>query len=652
MLNVYLADLVYDSVETNHVVPLNVACLAAHAQANLNEDLNIKIFKYPSELEKEIIFNPPDVLGLSNYSWNERLNHHFCKIAKRKNKETRTVLGGPNIRLESIFIEEYLRKYKFVDYYIVGEGEIPFTELIRKFIHSSNYHTVPEGCATIDRNKFSYIPTNNKHKPKEYEYANPYLSGLLDPFIKDKRCIPLFESNRGCPFACTYCAWGVSQLSKVRKKAGDTIFQEMNYVWKHSVGQQSWIFADANFGMFNRDVDIANHINESRKEFGFPKNVTLWDSKNTTDRNISISEILKEKKGYIAIQSTDLSVLEKSGRGNIKFESLKQRILDYKKKSIPTVTDILIGLAGETAKSHLNTLYDAFDLGFDEINSYNIRLLAGTDYESNKQRELYEVKARFRLIFGSYGYYDNKLVFEIEESVRATKDMSEDELESFKILHWLIYFCWNQGFFKPLLRYASSELNVNPLDILLGLKKTTDHQLKNLFASMTRESVSEWFDTKEQVIEHYSKNINELKEFKKLNVWWIAKLYQDKNLLKALYKNIVFEIEKYQSKTQADNPVWHQLKDVNFKILSFGELAKSSRTKPIEIYGKTFYFLSGDHRHINRPNPTIYVYRDKDSAKWWDYYLDGQKYYNVPINKVLAALEKGGGRLLNSVALV
>ena len=600
MLSIYLADLVYDSTETNHVVPLNVACLAAYAKKIFDKSINIKIFKYPSKLEKAIKLKPPDVLGLSNYSWNERLNHHFCSIVKRKNKQITTILGGPNIRLDNISIEKYLKNNKYVDYYIIGEGEVPFVELIKRLQTNCSDEFLPLGCAKLHNDELVYTPINTKKQPKEYNYESPYLTGILDPFIKDKKCIPLFESNRGCPFSCTYCAWGVSQFSRVRKKSLDVIFEEMNYVWKYSAGQKSWIFADANFGMFDRDIDIAKHINKTRKKYGFPKNVTLWDSKNTTSRNIKISEVLEEKKGYIAIQSTDLSVLNKSGRGNIKFDGLKQRLLDFKSKSKVTGTDILIGLAGETSKSHMKTLHDCFDLGFDEIHLNNIRLLAGTDYESDEQRKLYKVKTKFRLITDAYGFYDNKLVFEIEESVRATKDMSEDELESFKILHWLIYFCWNESVFKPLLRYASIELNINPIDILLDLLETKDINLRELFDSMKNESVGEWFDTKEELIDYYNNNVNDLKEFKKLNVWWIAKLYSDNTLLNILYDNIVFHIENYHTKKELNDIVWSQLKDINLKLLCFGNLSQSAKTDPIDIHGKTFYYLSGNRKYIKK----------------------------------------------------
>ena len=654
MLNIYLADLVYDSTETNHVVPLNVACLAAYAKKELNDGVNIKLFKYPLELEKEINLNPPDVLGLSNYSWNERLNYHFCKIVKSKNQQIVTILGGPNIRLDNSSIEKYLKNNEYINYYIVGEGEIPFVELIKKFQSDLDDISLPPGCAKLHNNRLIYIPTNTRKQPKEYDYESPYLTGILDPFIKDKKCIPLFESNRGCPFSCTYCAWGVSQLSRVRKKSLDIIFEEMDYVRRYSAKQQSWIFADANFGMFDRDIDIAKHINKIRGKYGFPAHVTLWDSKNTTSRNIKISEVLEDKSGYIAIQSTDLSVLKKSGRGNIKFDGLKQRLLDFKHKSKETQTDILIGLAGETYESHMKTLRDSFNLGFDIIQPYNIRLLPGTDYESEEQRKLYKVGTKFRLIFGSYGVYDDELVFEIEESVRSTKDMSEEELESFKVLHWLIYFCWNIGVFKPLLKYAFKELKINPVDVFLHILKTKNINLRKLFTSMKGESLSEWFDKKEDLIRYYKndKNRKNLKEFKKLNVWWIAKLYSSSILLNHLYNEIVFCIESYYIKKELNDVVLSELKNINLQLLCSGSLSKSEQGAPIPVHGKTLFYLNRDDRYIDRSNIQIYIYRDKKSAQWWDYYLDGNSHSNVSINTFLSALENGGSsKLLNSIAV-
>jgi len=302
----------------------------------------------------------------------------------------------------------------------------------------------------------------------------------------------------------------------------------------------------------------------------------------------------------------------------------------------------------------MKTLHDSFDLGFDIIQPYNIRLLAGTDYESDEQRKLYKIGTKFRLIFGSYGVYDNKLVFEIEESVRSTKDMGEDELESFKILHWLIYFCWNIGIFKPLLKYANIELNINPMNILLQILETKNNKLKDLFYSMENESISEWFDTKEDLIDYYKddENRNRLKEFRKLNVWWIAKLYSDNTLLNDLYDEIVFFVENNFAKKDFNDIVWNELKNINLQLLCFGDLSKSGKSDPISIHGKTIYYLNGDKEYVDKSNIKINIYRDEESAQWWDYYLDGESYSNVPINKFLSALEKGGSsKLLNSIAV-
>ena len=70
-------------------------------------------------------------------------------------------------------------------------------------------------------------------------------------------------------------------------------------------------------------------------------------------------------------------------------------------------------------------------MGFDMISPYNIRMLPGSSYDREKSRKLYGVQTKFRPTFGAYGIYDGKRVFEIEESIRATADMTEDELDSF-----------------------------------------------------------------------------------------------------------------------------------------------------------------------------------------------------------------------------
>jgi hypothetical protein len=151
----------------------------------------------------------------------------------------------------------------------------------------------------------------------------------------------------------------------------------------------------------------------------------------------------------------------------------------------------------------LETIYSAFDFGFDTIKPFNIRLLKGSKYETDEFRSKYSVKGKFRPYFGDHGIYSGKPVFEIDEEVRSTKDMSEVELNNYKVHHWLIYFCWSENYFKPILQFAM-EHGINPAEIINSVAHSKQPVLADLFDSFKKESMGEWFDSKQEVLEYFS----------------------------------------------------------------------------------------------------------------------------------------------------
>ena len=85
-IKIYLCDLTYDTIVlVTDTIPINVGYIASYLDKNLKDQIEIKLFKYPNELLKELKNNPPDILGLSNYSWNSNLSEMFAIIGK-KNK--------------------------------------------------------------------------------------------------------------------------------------------------------------------------------------------------------------------------------------------------------------------------------------------------------------------------------------------------------------------------------------------------------------------------------------------------------------------------------------------------------------------------------------------------------------------------------------
>src|SRR5262245_33327866 len=101
-MRIFLADLGHNQLTTSSdVYPLGIANLAAYVQTYFEgpEPLQITLFREPQDLKASLDESPPDVLGLSSYSWNHYLSITFAQYAKALNPNVLTLLGGPNFPL-------------------------------------------------------------------------------------------------------------------------------------------------------------------------------------------------------------------------------------------------------------------------------------------------------------------------------------------------------------------------------------------------------------------------------------------------------------------------------------------------------------------------------------------------------------------------
>ena len=638
------------------MVPLNVGYMAAALDARFGKAVDITLFKYPTELEEAIRDQPPDMLGLSHYSWNTRLNEVFLEMARRLNPNTITVMGGPNIRNDAPSIDMFLRHHDNIDYYILFEGEDPFVDLVEALLGGERRPT-PNGCATLVDGQLAYVPQDFAVKPKDLVIPSPYLSGWLDRFLAIPDMTPLLETNRGCPYGCVYCVWGVVALSKVRTRPLDLVYEEFDYVAKHSAGQPNWTFCDANFGIFPRDVEIARYIQGLKEKHGLPVTVDAFSSKNNTPRNVEIANIFgRTARPLVAIQSADQDVLTKSGRGKIKFDHLVKQIEHYRSENLEVCTDILVGLPGESAASQMSTLMKAFELGFDDIQSGNIRLLPGSDYESAEFRETYGVRTKYRPIFGAYGKYDGRLVFEREESVRDTNDMSEPEMNEFKVLHWLIFFSWNLGMFKPLLRFGRQK-GVNPGEVLAEIAATDDAGLKALFDEMKEESQAEWFDTEEEMADFYEQEENfdaMVDNFMKLNTKYMARVFMEPETVKALETAVQTILRsKLAERGVTDFAVMDDICRISTLMVCDDLLQEEFRT--VDTYsGEVAAVIMNKAELAVEGSVDIEISRPEEFVKFCQFHLvrDGEKDFSL---RNLSRFMEGGvglGKLMNEVAIV
>ena len=511
-LRIWLADLFHDKVSVLDVVPLNLGYLASALQHTHGNDVDLRLFKYPDALTAALEKDAPDVLALSYYTWNAELSLHFARYVRERSPRTKIVMGGPNIRIDAEGLRSFLEAHPYIDVYIPLEGETALSNLVHALKESNLPESIGEvahvtgtvpGCY-LNVPEYSFEFLSMKRDNPNLSYGSPYLKGLLDEFLQDERLVPIFETNRGCPYTCTFCAWGISVLNKLRTRDMEEVLGEFNYVAENSAKQELWFFADANFGILDRDIELAKHLRQTKDERGFPKALDINWAKNSGKRILEIVKILKDMTpGQIAVQSFDEETLKHMKRKNLKNPMIRELIAEYHSQGFSISTDFLVGCSGESLDSHFSSVRKGFELEYDNFNLNNIRMLPGSEMESDVQRKQYGFQTRYRFIPNSYGVYNDTFVYEIEEAIKASNTMTEEEMDGLKTVHFLVYALWNSRFARDLLRLGL-RFDVNPLDVILAINNDSSLSLYHeILAPLAEDYRNEWFPDEAALREHY-----------------------------------------------------------------------------------------------------------------------------------------------------
>lgn len=545
---IYLADLVHNYFQGLNTVPLNIAYIAAYAKNRFSDDVEIRLFKYCSELLDAINNRQPSIVGLSNYTWNESLNSFVGRYIKKYYPDIPIIVGGPNIRSDNEGIGKFLSANSFIDIYITFEGEAPFSKLLEnildRYSHSKftgeeiRYFDI-DSCFSLTAGILKGNHASESSKNLDF-IPSPYLTGILDDFLL-LEFIPLFESNRGCPYNCSYCTWGSNARKIVKKFSRERLYSEMEYVARRGTIFHEWCFADANFGILPRDVLIAQDIKYIYDNYKPFHTLQIWWDKNAKERMIKIARILRSlSNAYIAFQTFDPMVEEMINRKNISVDRLLEISGSLISISGRFHTDILLGLPGETSDSHLQSLRKAFELGFDSIGGGEIRMLKGSSLETDESREKYNIRTKYRLIQEGFGIYRGNFVSEFEESIRSTDWISEEEMIKLRVLRAVFYGSVTIGEFLPLMRYLRS-CKIDVIYLLQSLIKMKDCDLfvAESIDWLISKAKSEWFETKDEAMVYFSDSANQKKLLEnptvKLNYDFLSNLLLSRKHYEAFY---------------------------------------------------------------------------------------------------------------------
>lgn len=427
---------------------LNLADLEVKViEGTVNENIRV--------LYERIVKENADVIAFSCYIWNIVTVTQLTDLLKSENRKI--IVGGPEV---SYCAEKVLRDNQSIDYVLSGEGEYPFSLLVKAFCNGDELKEV---------SGLSY------RKNGRIILGEPYITETIppDPYCEKyfdtlKGRISYLETSRGCPFSCAFCLSG--RCGNVRffpiERAKNDIIRLANS------GSKIIKLVDRTFNANpERAYELFSFIIENYGK-AIPNDVCY---------HFEIAgDLLRDK---------DLKLLQKAPRGAIQFEigmqSFNEKTLEAIKRktntqklknnisnllkmgNIYTHIDLIAGLPFEDYKLFRESFNTAFYLNADMLQLGFLKLLHGADMRTNLNEYPCE--------FSDNPPYEVKSTPWLDDNKIKQLHFCENALERFV----------NSGRFPLTVKYVFETQKRNPFDTLTEL---------GMFTGVTSCSLNEYVD--------------------------------------------------------------------------------------------------------------------------------------------------------------
>ena len=467
--------------------PYRISSLVAYIKSRENLGNNFKFEKAfvlrenVDEYIKECV--DTDILLCSCYVWNWEITNFLAKEVKKLNPNCLIIFGGAQV---PDFSKDFFKQHPYADIIVHGEGEIVLEELLTEFLNNKDYSKI-KGLETKDFRNPPQERIDNLDDLPSASLTNTVWE-LVDK-IDGIRWIAGWETNRGCPYACTFCDWGSATFTKVRKWEESKIFKEIEWFAENQIPYIDC--CDANFGIFQeRDFRIAEKLKDVALKTHYPERVRPAWAKNSSEKIIPIAKQLQEGgilgAVTLAVQSLDTNTLNIIKRANIKFDAFSELTETFRNNKIPTYTELIMGLPGETLDTFKDGLENIAQTKIDTVFIYNCTILPNAPMNVPEYREKYKIQSVLSPIMLVHSSIHNRGSHqEYEEIVTATNTCSLDELKETYLYSWCYLTLQSLGILEHVTNFYNNSFN-------LGYIKFFEIFLE--FCSAKKSVFSEEFD--------------------------------------------------------------------------------------------------------------------------------------------------------------
>lgn len=483
-----------DIIGTNIILPLAIGILWESANSNI--DISSRWTLVKKVWSKENTNNDIeqlkdcDIVAFSNYEWNFDYHCSLAREIKKKNPNCFILFGGPYITPN--FLDFYISLDGVVDLSIVGEGDISFTNLLKQW-PNVEIEKIP-GAWTKD-----YFNGNSARLSDLTMIASPYLCGFYDDIIdietaNGRKIQAVLQTNRGCPYHCTFCEQGDSYKNKMFFRDFDTICKEIDWIGQKNI--EYLTISDDNWGIRQTDVDLTKVICETKLKYGFPKVMDLTFAKNSPDRILSIVKLDKEyntkliRGVTISAQSNNAQTLSAIKRINLVPYKQKQFITELKKLQAPTYSELIWPLPYET--------YDTLCAGFDNLIDQGLDNWVG----------MYPLALQYST--NLFNDFKDDYIWNTSKKEKSKPKSSQVKMNipiankwvtSEEVIQGHMFYCWMAvlyffGFARDLIHHAHQDKNTTPskfINLFIDYTKTTTGTIANINL-LLEEYWKHWFN--------------------------------------------------------------------------------------------------------------------------------------------------------------
>ena len=535
-LRIYLSDLGYTNRLNRHTrhMPKGIGYIAAYAKKMFGSDIEISLFKDPMALLQAASERPPDLFGFSFYFWNTNLNSAVVRLLRAQcDQHIPIVWGGPSVDVDASEETRLFQRFPEVDAFIANEGELGFAALIARLLAGGNiWASAISGV--VHKNDGVILKGPDVGLSLDLStLPSPYLTGLMDPFLH-AGFLPGLQTSRLCPYQCSFCVSGKSR-GKLRGFPIDQVKEEIDFIGRNFANRAHMTLHinDENFGILERDTEIADYIVKSRERWGYPNSIFFYHDKRLTETTKHVLISLAPFSTYgitMALQTESPEALKVAKRKGVSSAKLTEAISWASENDLQTATELIFGLPGETASSFCESLDTAISRGFDSVLCNNLFIVDGIELNRAAERKRLGIRTKFRQVRENYGMVLDEFCAEVEEVVVSTNSFSMKDFLAVRKIGMLFYACFNMRFqywlishFK-LLGIPISQLMLDVLDP----KRAPDGPPRAFAEEVERMALGELHETAEGLTQKmrdmYVANGNDVGEASQLNILFGARL--------------------------------------------------------------------------------------------------------------------------------